>query len=272
MDDGESSESELVYTLEQYECGVRSAECGVGDEPDAEVMGPSPLGGDAPTEAKLVAPDWRGRVSALSDDALRAFWGEAVVYARWEIGHYARWRELNEPVLADGYDAEGVVQAAFERLMQREAGSVPIFYSADDIRHELRSLTKHRVRWLHERSETGLVVGEWDVLPPKPDGELISIFDYLPGRIASPDEELIRKEKEGLLGEFKAGFEATLGKRQDLREVFNRVWDGQKRREVACELGIGAERVKALQAQLRRRLERFGAEAQGRQWIDGVME
>jgi hypothetical protein len=133
------------------------------------------------------------------------------------FGHYARWRELNEPVLADGYDAEGVVQAAFERLMHREAGSVPIFYRADDIRHELRSLIKHRVRWLHERRETGLVVGEWDVLRAKPDGELISVFDYLPGRIPSPDEELMRKEKEGLLRELKAGFEATLGKRKDLR-------------------------------------------------------
>src|SRR6266403_1542144 len=133
--------------------------------------------------AELVAADWRGRVSELGGDALKAFWTEAVGYARWEIGRYARWRDQDEPVLADGYDAEGVVQAAFERLLCREAGSVPIVYSGKDIRRELRVLIKHRVRWLHERSETHLVVNEWDVLPPRADGELVSIFDHLPGRI-----------------------------------------------------------------------------------------
>src|SRR6478672_10456740 len=93
-------------------------------------------------------------------------------------------RNRTSPVLAGGYDAEGVVQAAFERLMSREAGSVPIFYSAEDIRRELRVLIKHRVRWLHERSETRLAVGGWGPLPPNQDGELVSILDYLPDRIA----------------------------------------------------------------------------------------
>ena len=152
--------------------------------------------------------------------------------------------------------------------MQREAGSAPIIYSAEAIRRELRVLIKHRVRWLHERSETRLVVGEWDVLPPRPDGELVSIFDYLPGRIAKPDEELVEKEQQELLGEFKAGFEGTLGRRKQLLEVFRRVWDGQKRREVARQMrngerGAHTGRVKKLKAQLRRRLARFGAQAQG---------
>jgi hypothetical protein len=34
---------------------------------------------------------------------------------------------------------------------------------------------------------------------------------------------------------------------------------------------MGVDRVKALQAQLPRRLERFGAEARGREWVEGVM-
>jgi len=54
---------------------------------------------------------------------------------------------------------------------------------------------------------------------------------------------------------------------EELFEVFHRVWDGKKRREIALELGLKVERVKALQAQLRRRLARFGAEARG-----GVVE
>jgi hypothetical protein len=247
MLEGEGSEAGFVSTLE----GVIPAR--------AEV-------------AELVWPGWRGRVSELGGEALSAFWAEPVRYARWEIGRYGRWREQDEPVLADGYDAEGIVQAAFERLMSREAGSVPIFYSAEDIRHELRVLIKHRVRRLHERSETRLVVGEWDVLPPSPDGELVSIFDYLPGRIAKPDEELIQKEKEGLLGEFKTEFEGSLGKRKQLLEVFRRVWDGQKRRRIAQGLGAGVKRVKALQAQLRRRLAGFGAQARGgvAEMLEGV--
>ena len=151
--------------------------------------------------------------------------------------------------------------------MSREAGGVPIFYSAEDIRRELRVLIKHRVRWLHERSETRLAVGGWDVLPPNRDGELVSILDYLPDRIARPDEELMEKEKERLLGEFKTGFEGSLVKRKHLLEVFRRVWDGQKRREVAQELGAGVERVKALQRQLCRRFARFGGKAR-----DGVAE
>jgi hypothetical protein len=174
-------------------------------------------------------------------------------------------------------------------LAARESG--PILYSAEDIRRELRALIKHRVRWLHERSETRLAVGEWDVLPPRADDELVSIFDYLPGRLGQPDTELMRKEKEQLLGEFKEGFEATLKEslveapttgrvegigeeikiksedERELLEVFRRVWDGQKRREVAQELGAKVPRVKAVQAQLRRRLARFGAEAR-----DGVAE
>src|SRR5687767_11127058 len=72
--------------------------------------------------ARLIPAGWRGRVSDLGVGALGAFRDEAVRYARWEIGRYACWREQDEPVLADGFDAEGVVQAAFERLMEREAG------------------------------------------------------------------------------------------------------------------------------------------------------
>ncbi|HWW03385.1 MAG TPA: hypothetical protein VNZ64_27025 [Candidatus Acidoferrum sp.] len=255
MDESESLEPGLIYTLEQGPVGL------------------PPVPAEAEWAA-LVPPGWRGRLRALGADALRAFWAEAIGYARFEIGQYGRWREQDDPVLADGYDAEGLVQAAFERLMYRETGSVPILYTAEDIRRELRALIKHRVRWLHERSETRLVTGEWDVLPPKADGELVSIFDHLPGRIAPPDEELMRKEKEKLLGELKGGFEASLGKRKQLLEVFGRVWDGQKRREVAQGLGAAVERVKALQAQVGRRLARFGAKARGgvAEMLEGVKE
>ena len=213
--------------------------------------------------AGLVEHGWRRRVSDLEPVVLEAFWQEALAYARWEIGRYGRWREQDRPVLADGYDAEGVVQAAFARLLSREAEGVPIFYTADGLRGELRALVKHRVRWLHERKETGLLVSEWDVLMPRADGELVSIVDYLPAGIARPDEELMQKEEGELLGEFKAGFEKTLGKRQQLVEVFRWVWAGEKRREVARRLGMGVERIKTLQKEVNRRLLRFAAQARG---------
>ena len=188
----------------------------MGDDTDSfgrEIHAAASSGG-----AGLLSPEWRGRVTDLGGDVLRAFWAEAVEYARWEIGQYAPWREQDEPVMADGYDAEGVVQAAFERLMCRETESVPIIYSADDVRRELRSGIKHRVRWLHERSETRLAVGEWDVLRPTPNGERRSIFDYLPSGTGKPDEELAQKERERSLKEFKERFEGTLGRVADDRE------------------------------------------------------
>src|SRR6266853_621828 len=114
MFEQESPELGLVHTLEQVAAARVEVE-----------------------RAKVAPAGWRGRMSELAGEALRAFWVEAVVFARWEIGRYARWWEQDEPVLADGYDAEGVVQAAFERLMYREARDVPIFYSAEEIRREL---------------------------------------------------------------------------------------------------------------------------------------
>lgn len=213
--------------------------------------------------AALAERGWRGGVGDLEPIELEVFWREAQVYARWEIGRYLRWRRQDEPVLADGYDAEGIVQGAFARLIDREAGGVQIFYTAEGIREELRALVKHRVRWLNERKETGLVVGEWDVLPARSDGELVSIFDFLPGRIARPDEDAIEREEKKLLGEFKAGFEETLSERQELGDVFRAAWAGEKRRDIAQQLGVGVERVKGWQREVNRRLARFGSRARG---------
>jgi hypothetical protein len=213
--------------------------------------------------AGLAARGWTGRISDLEPVALEAFWREALVYARWEIKQYRRWRYQDEPVLASGYDAEGLVQAAFGRLLSREAEGVPILYTAEGLRDKLRSQVKHLVRWLHERKETGLVVSEWDVLQARPDGELVSVFDYLPGHIASPDEDVIQKEKEELLGEFKTGFEKTLGKGRMLVEVLGGFWAGEKRREIARRMGMGAQRIRSLQAQVKRRLAKYAAQTQG---------
>jgi hypothetical protein len=77
----------------------------------------------------------------------------------------------------------------------------------------------------------------------------------------------MRKEKDQLMAEFKAGFERTQGNRNELLEVFRRVWNGEKRREIAQALGVGFGWVKALQEQLGRRLAKFGAAAK-----DGVAE
>jgi len=234
--------------------------------PNSETQNPTP---------QLPSPGWHGRLCDLDSDALSAFWAQALQYTRWEIGRYSRWRGQDEPVLPDGYDAEGIVQAAFVRLLQRQVGAVPILYTAKELQHDVQSLVKHRVRWLHERSETQLVVGEWDVLPPRSNGERVSIFDYLPGKIAPPDAELMEKEKQQFLAEFKEGFEKTLADRQNSRsnrttrtndqrqllDVFERVWGGEKRRDIAAELGLDVNRVKALQSQLRRRLTKFAADA-----------
>jgi len=52
---------------------------------------------------------------------------------------------LDEPVLGNGYDGEGLVQSAFERLIAR----AQVFKSLEEIRRQLRVLIKRRVGWLH---------------------------------------------------------------------------------------------------------------------------
>jgi hypothetical protein len=93
--------------------------------------------------------------------------------------------------------------------------------------------------------------------------ELVSIFDYLPGRIARPDQEAIEREEEKLLGEFRAGFEETLSKREEPADVFRAEWAGEKRREIAQRLGVGVARIKGLQREVNRRSARFAARARG---------
>jgi len=95
------------------------------------------------------------------------------------------------------------------------------------------------------------------------DGELVSIFNCLSGRIGRPDEEVIEREEEKLLREFKAGFEESLGQREQLADVFRGIWAGEKRREIAGRLGMGVERIKGLQREVNRRLANFAAEARG---------
>jgi hypothetical protein len=232
--------------------GQRGAEAGVERQQPEE---------PEPQSTEALPGNWPARVSELSAEAVEILWSEAIGYARWEIGAYAIWREQDGPVLADGYDAEGLVQSAFGQLLAREKCSAPARYTAVEIQRELRKLIKHRVRWLHERSERRLVVGGGDVLPPRPNGDLLSIFKYLPGAIESGSEEALAKEKEEVLSEFRAGFEQSLGKQKQLREVFRGMWDGQKRREIARRIGVGVEEVKALQEQVKRRLKTFAAEA-----------
>ncbi len=41
------------------------------------------------------------------------------------------------------------------------------------------------------------------------------------------------------------------------------LWEGQKRREMAQGMGLGVERVIALQRQVQRRLAKFAAQARG---------
>jgi hypothetical protein len=224
----------------------RAAEC-YGPEGEALIAG-------------LAGRGWK--LNELESAELKVFWLEALGYARWEIRQYAVWREQDEPVLAGGYDAEAVVQAAFARLLEREAGGVPISYTVEEIRRKLRGLVKHRVRWLHEREETGLIVSEWDVLPVRANGELVSIFEYLPGKTARPDQEVMEKERVGILADFKVSFERTLVG-GELADVLGGMWTGEKRREIARRLGSGVERVNSLQRQVNRRLAKFAMGACG---------
>jgi len=205
---------------------------------------------------QLVPPGWCGTLSGLSQDALRALWTEALAFARWEIRRFRRWRKLDEPVLGNGYDGEGVVQAAFERLIGRER----VFKSVEEIRRQLRVLIKRRVGWLHARKETRLTIGEWDNSPA--EGQAVSAFHNVVGGTREPKEELMRNEEAARMARFKEAFEASLGARKDLLTVFRKMVDGANRREIARATGMRVEQVKAIRAQLRRRLLGFRMESE----------
>ena len=213
--------------------------------------------------AVLPVAEWRGRVEELGDEALKSLWEETVGYARWEIGQYGCWRGLEEPSMPGGYSAEAVTQMAFEKLLAPAEASSQKLYRAEEIRLELRKLVKRRVWKLHEWSERKRVVSEWNVMPPRPNGELVSVFDHMPGGIPAPDVEAMAAEKRRLLEDFKREFAGSLGTAEELRRLFLCAWDGETRWQAAEKLGVKVERVTNLHKELRRRLGDFGVRARG---------
>ncbi len=56
--------------------------------------------------------------------------------------------------------------------------------------------------------------------------------------------------------------------------MFTGLWEGQKRREMAQGMGLGVERVKALQKQVQQRLAKFAGQARGAvaEMLEGFQE
>lgn len=194
-------------------------------------------------------------LSGLSGEAVEQLRAEAMRFARWEVRRYACWREGD--VLPSGYDVEGVVQGAFERLLARERSGVSKFDTVESLGRALRSVIKHQVRGLHEKMERRFMVRRLDDDRAQGSGEGADSVEPVPGQLSGPEEELLRKEREQLLTKFKVGFELQLGERKELVEVFRQLCEGEARQDVAQEMGEKPSRIKAWRAQVKRRLKRF---------------
>jgi hypothetical protein len=246
--------------------------------------------------------DWSrpGAGARPSPEAVEKLYKDGVVYAKEQRRrHY--WRRAKGSVLPGGYDAEGIVaEALTEMLREMEAensagagvptakiagegeevaGEPPgtaaaegltrsraaqILYMPEEPRARLERLVREKVRRLSRLKENKVVVSEWEVLPPRANGERVSVFDWMAGRILPPDEALMQKEDLALLEQFKEEFEASLGGEEKVRKVFQCIWDGTERREeLALELGISPAAVTGLRRRLNKRLREFAAQVRG---------
>ena len=233
-------------------------------------------------------------------EAVEKLYKDGVVYAKEQRRrHY--WRRAKGSVLPGGYDAEGIVaEALTEMLREMEAGNsagdgVPsaaiaadgeevageppgtaaaevltrsraaqILHMPEEPRARLERLVREKVRRLSRLKENTAVVSEWEVLPPRANGERVSVFDRMAGRILPPDEALMQKEDLELLQQFKEEFEASLSGEEKVRKVFQCIWNGtEKREELAVELGLSPAAVTGLRRRLNKRLREFTAQVRG---------
>jgi hypothetical protein len=218
--------------------------------------------------------------------AIELLYEHGVAYARDQIRR-RRWRRSNSRVLPHGKDAEGIAAEALNEVVSeggleeswtgevvlpgrdgrggvRARKPTRIWHDGEHPRDRLERLISAEVLRLSRLKENKVTVSEWDVLPARASGGVVSVFAAMAGRIPRPDEALMQKEDLALLEQFKEDFEASLGQEKGLRKVFRCIWDGtEKRDEIAQALGLSPARVAGLRRRLNRRVREFREQASG---------
>ena len=121
---------------------------------------------------------------------------------------------------------------------------------------ELERMISGKVRALNSLKETKAMRNEWDISPPKADGELVSIWPKVLGEEQSGYEALVEAE-EGRAS-LRRRIEAHLEAEPELKAVFGRLWEGdEESAEIAQRLGMEEKAVVLARRRLARRLKRL---------------
>jgi hypothetical protein len=110
------------------------------------------------------------------------------------------------------------------------------------------------VRLLNSLKETKAVRNEWDISPPKANGDRVSILADIPGEERTGYDVAVDAE-EGPES-VRRRIEAQLEAEPELRAVFGCLWEGERvTRKIAQRLGIEEKTVVLARRRLRRRLK-----------------
>jgi hypothetical protein len=182
-----------------------------------------------------------------------------------------RWRGERDGVLPEGCDANSVAAEVIASALQGKA-RLAEGWTRERLMRELERKVSNEVRRLHKLQEARRMLSEWEVLSPREDGQVRSVFDEIPGRVQSwagneaneaglQARDKVRKEAESLIA-------ARLhGEGEMVERLFGCLREGVvKRREIAAKLGISLDAVTNCRKRLNRKLEEL-TEPGCPQWV-----
>jgi len=179
---------------------------------------------------------------------------DAVEFAKQELRR-RRWRGARGGVAPRGHDAQTIAWEMIGEMVQGKSRLVA-GWTRERLLKELERLISGKVRLLNSLKETKAVRNEWDVSPPKGNGEGASILAEIPGDEKTGYEVAVEAD-EGAESVRKR-IEAQLGAEPELRAVFGCVWEGERgTHEIARRLGMEEKAVVLARRRLRRRLKGF---------------
>ena len=178
---------------------------------------------------------------------------ELVWFARSEIRR-RRWRDGRSRVLPEGYDANSVAAEVIRQVLQGKA-RLAVGWTRERLVMELQRKVSNEVRRLHKLQEASKMRSEWEVLLPKANGELRSVFDELKGRIGAWPDPGPWRARQKARQEAEARIAGALGEGDEGR-VFGCLREGMvKRREIAAKLGMSVVEVTNCRKRLNRKLD-----------------
>jgi hypothetical protein len=178
---------------------------------------------------------------------------ELVGFARSEIRR-RRWRGGRSRVLPEGYDANSVAAEVIRQVLEGKA-RLAVGWTRERLVTELQRKVSNEVRRLHKLQEASKIRSEWEVLPPRANGELRSVFDGLKGRICAWPDARQRQARQKARQEAEERIAGALGEGDEAR-VFGCLREGVvKRREIAAKLGMSVVEVTNCRKRLNRKLD-----------------